>query len=59
MIEYALYKGDELLAIGTVVEIAEKLGIKTNTVYHYGTPSYKKKSSKSKNGYRVLIKLEE
>lgn len=30
--EYALYKGDNLLKIGTVEEIAEELGIKKETV---------------------------
>lgn len=30
--EYALYKGDELLAMGTKREIAEQLGVSPSTV---------------------------
>ena len=32
MKEYALYKGDELLAMGTKREIAEKLGVSVRSV---------------------------
>lgn len=54
--EYALYKGDELLAVGTVREIANQIGVTEKTVFHYGTPTYKKRTSK--NGRR-LVRLEE
>lgn len=40
MKEYALYKGDELLAMGTKREIAEQLGVSPSTVGYYGTPVY-------------------
>lgn len=36
--EYALYKGEELIAMGTKREIAEKLGVSPSTVGYYGTP---------------------
>lgn len=49
---YALYKGDTLLAIGDVFEIAEKMNISVNTVYFYGMPVYKKKE------LRTLINVE-
>lgn len=52
--EYALYKGDELLAMGTKREIAEQLGISVDTVTLYGTPSHARRISE--NGRR-LIKL--
>jgi hypothetical protein len=32
--EYALYKDDELLAMGTKREIAEQLGVSVNSVSH-------------------------
>ncbi len=41
--QYAVYKGDDLLAIGTAEEIAEKLGIKKETVYFYASPTHKKR----------------
>lgn len=52
--EYALYKGDELLAMGTKREIAEQLGISVNSVSYYGTPVYARRTSE--NGRR-LVKL--
>lgn len=60
MNEYALYKGEEIIAIGTVNEIAEQLGVKTKTVRKYHTPTHKKKieARKQKKGARVLVKLE-
>jgi DNA-binding CsgD family transcriptional regulator len=53
--EYALYKGDELLAIGTVREIANQIGVTEKTVFHYGTPTYKKQTSENA---RRLVRLE-
>lgn len=53
--EYALYKGDDMLGIGTIKELAAELGIKESTVRYYMTPTYKKRS-RSKNT-RVLVKL--
>lgn len=49
--EYALYKGDELLAMGTKREIAEQLGVSANTV-SYGTPAYARRTSD--NGRRLI-----
>lgn len=52
--EYALYKGEELLAMGTKREIAEQLGVKPSTIGYYGTPVYARRTSD--NGRR-LVKL--
>ena len=38
--EYALYKGEELLAMGTKREIAEQLGVSINSISYYGTHQY-------------------
>lgn len=43
--EYALYKGDELLAMGTKREIAEQLGVSPSTVGYYGTPVYARRTT--------------
>lgn len=53
--EYALYKGDELLAMGTKREIAEQLGVSVNTVSYYSTPVYAKRTSDSRG--RRLVEL--
>ena len=55
MKEFALYKGDGLLAMGTKREIAKKFGISVRSVTCYGTPSYAQRTSE-KYGRR-LVKL--
>jgi len=58
MNEYALYKGEDILAIGTVREIANELNIKEETVRFYGRPAYiKRRKAKKSNNFRELIKL--
>lgn len=52
--EYALYKGDELLAMGTKCEIAEQLGVSASTIGYYGTPVYARRTSDNE---RRLIEL--
>lgn len=53
--EYALYKGEELLAMGTKREIAEQLGVSVNTVSYYGTPVYARRTNDKKG--RRLVEL--
>lgn len=58
--EYALYKGEKLLALGTIPEIAESLNLKPQTVKKYKTPSYiklLKEKSYDVDNSRILIKL--
>lgn len=57
MKEYALYKGEECLAIGTIKEIAKKMKISSKTIYFYQTPTYKKRIKGSKKR-RELIRLD-
>ena len=53
--EYALYKGDKLLAMGTKKEIAKQLGVKPSTIGFYSHPSYAKRTSEEKG--RRLIEI--
>lgn len=57
MKEYALYKGDQIIAVGTANQIAEEIGVKPETVYYYKSPSYQRRVS-GKNG-RVLVDIDE
>ena len=57
MKEYALYKGDKLLDIGTLKELSDKFKVKTRTLLFYQTPTQSKRTSKNKG--RRLIKLED
>ncbi|EAD0058751.1 hypothetical protein Y141_06280 [Listeria monocytogenes] len=50
--EYALYKADELLIIGTVEELAEFKKVKRETILFYATPSYRKRTTDK--GLRVI-----
>lgn len=40
---YAMYKGEEMLAMGTIKEIAEKMGVSEATIRFQTTPSYRKR----------------
>lgn len=54
---YALYKGDDLLGIGTKKELANQLGVKISTIQFYHTPAYQSRDKNVKNR-RILIKIE-
>lgn len=55
--EYALYKGQDLLIIGTIKEIAKARGVKEGTIRYYRTPTYRKRG-KTDNRL-ILVKLED
>lgn len=44
---YVVYKGEDILAIGTVEEIAKILGIKPESVIFYNSKTYKKRTSEN------------
>lgn len=46
--EFALYKGDELLAIGTAEEIADKTHVSKQTILFYGYQYYRKRTKDNK-----------
>lgn len=46
--EFALYKGDELLAIGTAEELADQMKVSKQTILFYGHPSYRKRTKDNK-----------
>lgn len=43
--EYAMYHGDEFIAIGTTKELAKLLKVKTRTIQFYRTTAYQKRTS--------------
>lgn len=59
MKEYALYKGDQMVAIGTVKEIAEERGVKPDTIRFYMSGVYQRRSKSEVNNRLQLIKLED
>lgn len=54
---YAMYKGEQCLAIGTIIQLSKELGVSIQTIRFYLTPSYKKRVKKG-NNRRELIKVE-
>ena len=61
MEEYAVYKGGDLLAIGTAKECAEILKVNAETIYYYTTDAYKRKLKKRKNpeNCRTVVVLDD
>lgn len=55
--EYALYKGENLLSIGTAYEIAEQMNIAVKSVLYLQTKSYKKRGTG--NNRRILVEIKE
>ncbi len=53
--EYALYKGENCLAIGTIKEIATQMNVKIKTICFYKTPTYKKRC---KGSFKRLTLIE-
>lgn len=51
--EYALYRGDELIFVGTMKQMAEFTNKRITTLYSYGNKRYE-----NKNSY-LLITIEE
>lgn len=54
---YAMYKGEECLGIGTIIQLSKQLGIKIQTLRFYLTPTYKERIEKGKNR-RELVRVE-
>ncbi|WP_026572484.1 hypothetical protein [Bacillus sp. UNC438CL73TsuS30] len=53
--EYAVYKGDELLVIGTARECAEALGVQRETIIYYMSAAYQRRLSKRKDTKNALV----
>lgn len=51
---YTVYKGEDVIAFGTVKECCTKLNIKPKTLLFYGTPTYNKRTKVTKA--RRLVK---
>lgn len=53
--EYALYKGDEFIDLGTIKEMSKRLGMAQNTLRFYSSPTQSKRIKS--NGY-IVIRIE-
>jgi len=59
MKEYALFKGEQMVAIGTVEEIAQERGVKPKTIHFYMSRAYQRRAKSEVNNRLQLIKLED
>lgn len=57
-VDYALYKGDDFLTVGSVQELSEYLNVKPETVRFFSYPSYLKRFSDDNNRL-IVIKIED
>lgn len=57
--EYALYKDDKFLALGTKEELAEYLGVKPETISFYRSKSYQKRTENSMRERFIVIKVDD
>ncbi len=47
--EVTVYRGEDIIAFGTIRECAKKLGVQPGTIYFYLMPSYQARIAKRKN----------
>ena len=60
--EYAVYKGDEFICIGTRRELAKIFNVKKKTVQFWSTPANKRRLASRKNGKSqgiLAVKIED
>lgn len=55
--EFAVYKGDDLLALGTAEECAAKLGVTPRYIYWLTTPVNIRRIEKSKNPEKCTVAI--
>lgn len=59
--EYAIYKGENLLAIRTERQLARELGVKVETIKFYRSPAYARRLAERKKrgeNCRVIVELD-
>lgn len=56
--EYAFYKGDELLAQGTIDEICEQLHLDRKTFWFYRTKTYQNNYKGKPERKRIIIRTD-
>lgn len=56
-VKYAVYKGEELLAIGTSYQLAEKLNVKRETVKWWASPTNRRRVESGKGKRKVAVRI--
>lgn len=53
--EYALYKGEELVDMGTAPALAKRRGVSVDTIYWYHSPTHINRNAKGKNPNNRIV----
>lgn len=56
---YVVYKGDDVLCVGSARECAEALGVKVETVCFYASPAWKRRMERLESGTKGGFKVAE
>lgn len=56
--EYAIYKGDDLLFIGTIEECVKRFNVKRETVKWWSYPASHRRAEKGKR-VKIAVKIED
>lgn len=54
--QYTLYKGDMIIAEGTVKEIAQQTGLAVNTIKYYARPTHERRCKGT--NHKMLVPLD-
>lgn len=57
--DYALYKGDRFVDLGTAEYLSSLLGIKKKSLLFFATPTYRKRSFGSEDKRMIVILIED
>lgn len=59
--EVAVYRGDDMIATGTLTEVAAQLKVNPETIYFYLTPAYQRRLAKRKtlDRSRTAVRLDD
>ena len=59
--EYALYKGDEFIDLGTKEYLAKLINVQPVTIKNMSTPTYRRRAEKTKKGISscmIVVKID-
>lgn len=54
--QYAVYKGEDLLAMGTAAECGKQLGVATQTIYGFATRG---RENKNEDNRTIAVEMED
>jgi len=61
-VEYAIYRGEEFLDIGTAVDLSKKFEVSTATILFWASPTHLRRIKKKDGALgdqKIVIKIEE